>query len=271
MNPDDLLPLVDAQSAARAQIVERTSAGVERLTASVDNWADPAWITTYATQVGQVVAAGQTAVATLTNTYLARVATVITGQPVAPGPLVPKLGETLRHLPPGQGWETVYNRVATTYRVELDKHGNKARAFRAANTRAMEMAATDLGLAHRDQIDAFLRGPRRKYLFAYRRIIRPELSNGHVCGLCIAASDRIYYRGDLLPIHTRCHCEVMLITKATDPGSIINDQGLAALYEAADGNTYAKLRATKFEIVQHGELGPVLVNADHNHRGPDDL
>ena len=270
MNPDDLLPLVDAQSAARAQVVERTSAAVERLTASVENWADPVQILAYTTQVGQIVGGGQTSVAMLTNTYLARVATIITGQPVAAGPLVGKLGETLRHLPPGQGWETVYNRVATTYRVELDKHGNKARAIRTANARAMEMAATDLGLAHRDQIDTFLRG-RRKYLFTFRRIIRPELSNGHVCGLCIAASDRIYYRGDLLPIHTRCHCEVMLVTKATDPGSVINEQGLAALYEAADGNTYAKLRATKFAIVENGELGPVLVNADHKHRGPDDL
>ena len=69
MNPDDLLPLVDAQSAARAQIVERTSAGVQRLTAAVENWADPAQIVAYTTRVGQAVGAGQTAVAMVTNTY----------------------------------------------------------------------------------------------------------------------------------------------------------------------------------------------------------
>ena len=42
---------------------------------------------------------------------------------------------------------------------------------------------------------------------AYRRVIHPELSKGGTCGLCIAASDRIYFVDDLLalPRQVRMH------------------------------------------------------------------
>lgn len=283
MDPSELLPIVDAQAAARQEIVNRTVGGVERLVAAVDNFADPAQVTAYATRAGQVVAAGQQGVAAVTNAYLTRLATAFTGDQLSLMPIAPEMGATLRHLPEGQGWLDVYQRVARTYRVEYAATGDRDLAFYRANLHARQMVETDLGLAYRTQVDTFLRGAdsswtpgrnyagrasRRAYLFAYRRVIRPELSKGNVCALCIVASDRTYYRGDLLPLHTGCHCEVMLVTKASDPGERMNREELDAIYGEAGGTDYKSLRATKYVVHEHGELGPVLRNADHAFTGP---
>ena len=286
MNPEELLPIVDAQAAARAEIVARAAGGVERLGTTVDNFADPAQVTAYASRAGQIVAAGQRGVASVTNVYLTRLASAFTGDQLSLMPIAPEMGATLRHLPEGQGWLDVYQRVARTYRVEYAATGDRDLAFYRANLRARRMVETDLGLAYRAQVDTFLRGadsswtparnyagraPRRAYLFAYRRIIRPELSKGNVCALCIVASDRTYYRGDLLPLHTGCHCEVMLVTKATDPGERMNREELDAVYREAGGTDYAALRKTRYVVREHGELGPVLRNADQNFTGPSDF
>lgn len=267
----ELLSLVDAQSAARQTITSRTVEGVSRLTYSVESWGDPEQIRTFTASVGAIVGAGQRAVAGLTEIYLARVATAL-GTPTEPDPIAATMGATRRTLQPGQGWDEVYGRVATTYRVELAATGNRDEAFHLANTRAREMVVTDLGLAYRDQADVFIRRVGRKersYLFAYRRVIRPELSNGHVCGLCIAASTRLYYRGDLMPLHARCHCEVMLVTRDSDPGGIINDDELGALYDQAGSTSYVDLRRTKYTVEYHGELGPQLRYEGHSFKGPD--
>ena len=286
MDPSELLPIVDAQAAARQEIVNRTVGGVERLVAAVDNFADPAQVTAYATRAGQVVAAGQQGVAAVTNVYLTRLTAAFTGDQLSLVPIAPEMGATFRHLPDGQGWLDVYQRVARTYRIEYAATGDRDLAFYRANLRARRMVETDLGLAYRAQVDSFLRGvdaswtpetnhpgraPRRAYVFTYRRIIRPELSHGNVCALCIVASDRTYYRGDLLPLHTGCHCEVMLVTKATDPGKRMNREELDAIYREAGGTDYKSLRTTKYVVREHGELGPVLRNADQKFTGPDDL
>ena len=286
MDPEELFPIVDAQAAARAEIVARATAGVERLGAGVDNFADPAQVTAYATRAGQIVAAGQLGVAAVTNTYLTRLASVFTGDQLSLMPIAPEMGATFRHLPDGHGWLDVYQRVARTYRIEYAATGDRDLAFYRANLRARRMVETDLGLAYRAQVDHFLRGadsswtaernyvgrgPRRAYMFAYRRIIRPELSKGNVCAMCIVASDRTYYRGDLLPLHTGCHCEVMLVTKATDPGERMNREELDAIYREAGGADYASLRRTKYVVREHGELGPVLRDADQSFTGPADI
>lgn len=287
MPAKELERIVDAQSAARDTVTTRTTDAVTRLTAGVDNFADPVQVARYATLAGIAVGAGQKAVATLTETYLSRVATVITGLDFRPQPVAPEMGATLRSLPTGQGWGEVYQRVATAYRVELAANGgDRDVAFYKANLRARKMVEADLGLSMRHQSDVFLRGiqkswaskypegerhHRREYMFAYRRIIRPELSNGNVCGLCIAASTRVYYRGDLVPLHAGCHCEVMLVTRDTDPGEILNREGLDALYAEAGGTDYLSLRRTKYVVHEHGELGPQLRLQGHSFRGPDDV
>ncbi|TDL05445.1 hypothetical protein [Mycobacterium paragordonae] len=103
------------------------------------------------------------------------------------------------------------------------------------------------------------RGRRRPQIIGYRRVIHPELSRGGTCGMCIAASDRIYKIGTLMPIHAHCWCTIAAITEEHDPADDLNAVDLRALYKDAGGNTVAHLKRTRYQVDEHGELGPVLV------------
>ncbi|AXN43460.1 hypothetical protein MM1218R_01512 [Mycobacterium marinum] len=103
------------------------------------------------------------------------------------------------------------------------------------------------------------RGRRRAKIIGYRRVIHPELSRGGTCGMCIAASDRIYKVGELMPIHHLCHCTIAAVTEDHDPADDLNAVDLNALYKAAGGTSAAHLKRTRYVVDQHGELGPVLV------------
>ena len=93
----------------------------------------------------------------------------------------------------------------------------------------------------------------------YRRVIHPEMSKGGTCGMCIAASTRIYRVSELLPIHDHCACTVAAVTEDHDPADEMNARDLADLYGKAGGNTVAHLKRTRYQVDEHGELGPVLV------------
>jgi hypothetical protein len=98
----------------------------------------------------------------------------------------------------------------------------------------------------------------------YRRVIHPELSQDGrgTCGLCIVASDRIYSRQELLPLHAGCHCGVLPIIGGRDHGQTINRGDLSKLYAAAGSTRAEQLRETRVRVDEHGELGPVLSYAD---------
>lgn len=109
------------------------------------------------------------------------------------------------------------------------------------------------------------------YVRGYRRIVRPELSRGLPCGLCVVAADQIYSVDELLPLHNGCHCTVMPIVarngKVTDPGQVLNETDLATIYDAAGGSTgRAELQRVRVAVRQHGEVGPVLVDADQHFK-----
>lgn len=136
--------------------------------------------------------------------------------------------------------------------------------FRQLATERAESIVTDeLALAHRHQ--ARKTGIADSRITGWRRVLHPELSTSTgVCGLCIAASDRTYSRGDLQAIHTGCNCEPVPIVDGRDPGQELNAADLTALYDIA-GSTYAAdLLRVRVKVAEHGELGPALVafNAD---------
>lgn len=95
----------------------------------------------------------------------------------------------------------------------------------------------------------------------YRRVIHPELSRTGTCGLCVAASTRVYRMRDLLPLHGGCNCTISPIG-AKDPGLDLTADDLRALYRKAGGTSAARLRRTRYRVERHGELGPTLVPAD---------
>jgi hypothetical protein len=144
-------------------------------------------------------------------------------------------------------------------------------AVRQATERLEKIALTDLQLARNvaaQQVMSSLPddtpiGPVR----GYRRVIHPEL--GNVCGLCIAAADRVYSKRELLPLHPACKCTVIPWIGEQDPGGQLNADDLTLIYASAGGTTDSRaLSKTRFEFQQHGELGTVLTPVRTNMKGP---
>lgn len=175
----------------------------------------------------------------------------------------------------------VYGRVADGARYDQVVQGmEEPKARQRALVRISAAAHTDMTLAVRAQYEAALKQGRTVRADAWRRILRPELSQSGPCGLCVVAADRVYSTGDLLPLHDRCVCEVLPIMGDLDPGLLLNDDDLKRLYAAAgeaigvdraetgggkrQGGALKKIRVA---LTEHGELGPVLTRADHNFRG----
>lgn len=229
---------------------------------SNDDWYDPVKVTRYAKDVVRVVEAPQRQAAALTNAFQARVLTELTGRTAAP---VKQVDVTqLRGIP----HESVYGRVADEYRYQKSVGRTESEAAALVALRAEELADMDVTLAVRKQENAFVKA--KKTVLYYRRVIHPELAeSGASCGLCIVASDRVYQKADLKPIHFRCNCVTLAVTdRKFDVGAVINQDDLNALYEAAGGNTAEKLKETRFTVHEHGELGPVLTYKGNRWRGP---
>lgn len=184
-----------------------------------------------------------------------------------------------RRLPPVDGvyqrshvtMPDVYVRPAKTYRwvqsQAQDDPDIELAARRAARDRLWDLAQTDMKLsqnaAERDTYAASGK------VVGYRRVVHPELAESkQSCGLCIVASTRFYTVQDMLPIHDRCNCGTMPITKGNDPGLKLNESDLNRLYRAA-GSTSGRssgsnpdggvgLRAVRVSEIVHGELGTIL-------------
>jgi hypothetical protein len=262
-----LLALIMAQSGARKTITRGAVESATTLARQMDDadWRDFGAVTRYAAANTKVVAARQRQMAAVTNAYQTRVLTLLTGKPVAPAKQVDVTA--LRGIPQ----ESVYGRIADHYRYLVDYADvpkTPAVAQKLVVARAQLVAEMDIHLASRAQNQQVMKQkPQVKY---YRRVIHPELANSGVsCGLCIVASHNTYAKADLLPIHFRCHCEVVPVTDETrDYGVQINQDDLNALYAAAGGTESQKLKETRFSIHEHGELGPTLTYKGDRFRGP---
>lgn len=263
MDPEDLLRLVEAQGVSQAKIDRLTSAQVVALFGGIENWGDHDAIARAAESAGQTVRASAQASASLADAYIARVlAESVGGSPRTPGAL--RVVGPLRHGV--RSWGSLYGRVADTVRFERARGRSLEEAIAIGLDRADAMVQTDLSLARRDQYQRSLSAhPKVK---AFRRVIHPEMSKSGTCGLCIAAADRRYNRGDLLPLHARCKCTVAPITAAGDPGGTLNDQDLAEVYAMSASNKAADLKRVRYQVHEHGELGPVLARFGDHWRGP---
>lgn len=167
----------------------------------------------------------------------------------------------------------VYGRVADGARYDQVAGGaDEPKARERAIVRIQAAAHTDMTLAVRAQYERALKQGRTVRADGWRRILRPELSQSGPCGLCVVAADRVYRRGDLLPIHNRCVCEVLPILGDLDPGLILNVDDLERIYRAAGSTGGSKreggaLKKIRVALTEHGELGPVLTYADQHYRG----
>ena len=156
------------------------------------------------------------------------------------------------------------------FRVEYSRSQDEQRARAASLLRAEQLADMDLALAQREA--ARNHATAAPGVIGYRRVIHPELSKyGQTCGLCLAASDRLYTTSELMPLHNGCNCTVAEVTSREDVGVELNGLSLQDLYDAARGTGRQGLQRIRYRVESHGELGPVLVNAEHEFRGPDEV
>lgn len=252
----------DAFSSQREALEGRISALVVAEFERFDGWYSPRLVDEITATVAARLTSGQLGIASLTDAYLARVTSFVLGKIVTGSGVPTVMGRTLRMGV--KDHEEVYARVAAEYRYQRFLGNSDSAALTTALTRAQEMVGTDLGLAHQHQVRRFNQS---RNITRYRRVIRSEKA----CGLCAAASDRIYHRGDLLPIHARCRCGVIAVTANTDPGSQLNEDTLAELYSAAGSTAGKDLKRVRVEVFEHGELGPQLRVAGQHIRGPEDV
>jgi hypothetical protein len=256
--------LVAAQSQTRAEFARAAvlSASSRVQAMSEAQWYDDQAVAAMAKSIGTQVGAAQRQTAAVTDAYLARMTGTMLGRRVAPAGTV-DVG-ALRGAPNS----LVYQRLAENYRYQRAQGKDHATALQLTSQRAETMADTDTTLAMRAQSRRFMT---RRGIAGYRRVIRPEVSAGGTCGLCIAAADRIYRKADLLPMHDRCNCETAPIVGGQDPGHSLNSADLDALYGAAGSTRRQDLAKVRIAVHHHGELGPVLGIKGQTFRGPADL
>lgn len=313
-----LLALVKAQAALRKQLRDTAVAAALAAFSGIPNWWDTPKVVKAIEQALRMIQPAQRQAARVTDAYLARVASVMTGRTVRPAGAVDVTrlrrsmpDRVLRDLADGRrrpAWlelgdsidgpnadinravefaladtdrghdrrttftdpREVYGRVADQARRQIiAESATQERANHKALVRITALAETDITLAVREQWRKS--GGLIPGITGFRRILHPELSQTGPCALCVVAADRVYKTKDLLPIHDLCVCEVLPVIGAKDPGINLNADDLAALYQAAGGTGAIGLHRVRVALTEHGELGPVLVNAEHRFRGPADV
>ncbi|SHX31868.1 Uncharacterised protein [Mycobacteroides abscessus subsp. bolletii] len=161
--------------------------------------------------------------------------------------------------------EEIFTRPAVGFRWIESEGGAREDAARESGLRIDTLVEDNLMLAQRlaqaemiaQAVDLDNLG--KSKIIGTRRIIHPELSSTGTCGLCIAASDRIYRVTELLPVHDKCKCTYGVVTEDFDPADQLNSMDLSQLYDDAGGTSAAHLKRTRYRVDHHGELGPVLV------------
>lgn len=257
-----ILRVFDAFSLTREALHRRITAAVVADFERFDGWYSPRLVEEVTSQVAARLATGQKGVAAITDAHLARTTSYVLGRVVTGSGVPLVLGQTLRAGV--KNHEEAYRRIAAEYRWQRSLGRSDSEALTLAMGRAREMVGTDLTLAHQRQAQHTLRSAG---ITRYRRIIRSEKT----CGLCAGASDRLYRTANLLPIHARCRCGVIAVTANTDPGSQINTETLSEIYTAADSTAGPALKQVVVEVVEHGELGPVLTVKGQHFRGPEQV
>lgn len=247
--------VVDAVAARKDSLVAGLVSLILRQLASIApvEWYDEAVVDRFAVDVAARIREGQTIAANLSAEALLQ-AFGEQGVRLKSEPVV------LPKDPRGVPAEEVWTRPAKEFRRQKALGKSDAEAVNLAAERARRMVADDVSLASRE-------GERQRAskspAIGMRRVIHPELSRTGTCGLCLVASDRVYWPQDLRAVHNNCRCEALPIIVRNgvtlDPGQSLNEDFLKQVYKDAGGSTSREALAyTRYQVTEHGELGPTL-------------
>ena len=243
-------------TAGRADLDLRTIAAILAVYAGV-NFYDDVAVQAAAEQAADVSNTATILVAGLMAQYLATVTSTMTGEDL-PVPAV--LLAPLRY---GADMDRVFQRPIKMFRRKVSEGMSPEKAFELAMKYAATLTEANNTLAMRDATVKALEdlGPQAG-ITGYRRVLRPELSKTGSCGLCIVASDQVYKRKQLMPLHENCNCDVLPIVGAKngpgDPGNSFNNLDLKAIYAQSDSTSGEDLKKVRIQVNIHGEYGPSL-------------
>lgn len=193
------------------------------------------WLST----IVPLIAATQRQSVALTEAFIAR---SIRRQPLGISP-DKILGELRGGIDPAE----VYRRPFVTVWSALGNGKEWQAAVAAGLARTTATAATDVQLAMRDTLRVV--GEADDLVVGYQRV-----PDGGACEFCQLVAGQRYRTDQLMPIHAHCGCGVDVITRANRRGFTGN----------ADNDLSVTRGDVTAEVREHGELGPVLVNADHH-------
>jgi hypothetical protein len=303
-----VLAAIDHAAAVTDTLSAATSAAIQALWRRVNPY-DPDAVADFAQQAGQLMVSSQNSVATvhaaaqqvqlqalgINQPVTVTIPDNVRGATVTFGGGQPKVHAKETSVDYDDGDQTIpttdaepgkiFERAAETYRYERSTGTTHEDANTAAEQRISSTVDNNMILSARlaSQQTLVRVAEKDERITGYRRVIHPEASKGGVCGLCIAAADRVYHVKELMPIHDRCKCTVSPVTSEHDPGYTLNQDDLDKLYSHAEEtaptetiyNTARQggeaigtrralptsgkaLKKTRYQIVHHGELGPVL-------------
>lgn len=201
------------------------------------------------------VTAGQLRIADLTRAYLAQCARELGWKVVLP----PIDQDEIRGAR-GVDQRIVYRRPAVDVYTALAAGKPLPQAAAEGRLRLTQLIGGDMQLAKVHASRQSMRGYPEEGQF-YRRV----LTGRENCALCMVASTQRYYRGDLLPIHPGCDCDVQPLPPGLAVNQVIDEDLLEQVHQiTADrlgvsdrgGRTpdYRKL----LTVSEHGEYGSTL-------------
>lgn len=252
----DLLVWVDQYAAALNDIDLETIATIIALYEG-RNFYSAAVAAEIAEEAAQTSNAAALITAGLAAQYLTTVSSLMAGQEL-PTPAI-----VLPPLRNGADMRRVYQRPLKLFRRQVAKGATPAEAYRQAMNLTGLLTETNNSLAAREAFNQALNALGDQIgVTGYRRIVHPELSRTGSCGLCIVASDQVYNRRDLLPLHARCKCTVLPVIGEKDgvgdPGSSLNERSIGDFYTLAGTTLGEDLKKVRVQVNQHGEYGPSL-------------
>ena len=201
------------------------------------------------------VTAGQLRIADLTRAYLAQCARELGWKVV-----LPSIDQDEIRGARGVDPRIVYRRPAVDVYTALAAGKPLPQAAAEGRLRLTQLIGGDMQLAKVHASRQSMRGYPEEGQF-YRRV----LTGRENCALCVVASTQRYYRGDLLPIHPGCDCDVQPLPPGLAVNQVIDEDLLEQVHQiTADrlgvsdrgGRTpdYRKL----LTVSEHGEYGPTL-------------
>jgi hypothetical protein len=232
--------LAQAHIVSQARLRTLTAAAAATIWQQLPGY-DEEHVDEWLTRVLPIIAAGQRQSVRLTEAFLSRA--------LGRAPLGVQADEIIGAAArAGTDPATVYRRPFVTVWTALGAGKDWNSAAAAGLARARSTAATDVQLAMRGTLTAV--GEADDLIVGYARV-----PDGGACDFCRLVAGQRYRTDQLMPIHSHCGCGVDVITRQTR-GNFTGNADNDLTVTRDDGLTAA--------VREHGELGPVLVNGDHD-------